>query len=65
MYHSTRNKDKFIPASMAILEGLAKDGGLYVPEEIPKIDIRAKGLANTDYRNLAKKYLRSTLTILV
>jgi len=34
-YYSTRNKTRAAGFSAAALEGLAPDGGLYVPEEIP------------------------------
>ena len=37
-YHSTRNKDYFVDSAQAVLEGLAPDGGLYVPEELPRFD---------------------------
>ncbi len=38
-YYSTRDKEKLhgLSASDAILKGLAKDGGLYVPEALPKL----------------------------
>ncbi len=36
---STRNIDEKVSASQAILQGLAPDGGLYVPSTIPRIDI--------------------------
>ena len=35
-YKSTRNSDLKVTASEAILTGLAPDGGLFVPERIPK-----------------------------
>ena len=37
-YHSTRNKDYFVDSAQAVLEGLAPDGGLYMPEGIPQFD---------------------------
>ena len=36
-YISTRNKSREVEASEAIVSGIAPDGGLYVPKEIPKI----------------------------
>ncbi len=36
-YFSTRNAQLRTSASLALLNGLAPDGGLYVPEEIPKL----------------------------
>ena len=35
-YYSTRNKNDFVNFTQAALGGLAPDGGLFVPEEIPK-----------------------------
>ena len=37
MYHSTRNNDVEVTASQAILQGLAPDGGLFVPDRIPAL----------------------------
>ena len=37
-YQSTRNKDVSITAAEAIALGLARDGGLFVPDTIPAID---------------------------
>lgn len=36
-FHSTRNKDFIVSARQAVLEGLAPDGGLYMPESIPRL----------------------------
>ena len=36
-YSSTRGNDENIGFIQAMLNGLAKDGGLYVPNNIPKI----------------------------
>ncbi|MEO8746304.1 MAG: threonine synthase, partial [Rhodanobacter sp.] len=41
LYHSTRNGSVEVSASQAIATGLAPDGGLYVPRELPRIDPRA------------------------
>ena len=37
-YHSTRNGSIFVDSAQAVLEGLAPDGGLYMPEAIPAFD---------------------------
>ncbi|KOR26715.1 threonine synthase [Clostridium sporogenes] len=59
-YKSTRGEGKNVKASEAIIRGIAEDGGLYVPEEFPKIDKSFKELENMDYKELAfyimKKY---------
>ena len=40
-YHSTRNKNAAVDSAQAVLSGLAPDGGLYVPEKLPEIDVAA------------------------
>jgi threonine synthase len=37
-YISTRGRSPTVPISQAIAAGLAPDGGLYVPEKLPKLD---------------------------
>ncbi len=52
-YINTRNKNEIVDENSAIINGLAKDGGLYVPIKIDKIDDIYK-LKNYDYKKLAK-----------
>lgn len=60
LYRSTRGKGKVVEASAAIIRGIAEDGGLYVPEEFPKITKSFQELGNMNYKELAfyiiKKY---------
>ena len=41
LYHSTRSEAHFVDSAEAVLEGLAPDGGLYMPESIPTFDWQA------------------------
>ena len=41
LYHSTRNDKSAVDSAQAVLSGLAPDGGLYVPESLPQIDVAA------------------------
>jgi len=41
LYHSTRNNQPLVDSAQAVLSGLAPDGGLYVPAQLPKIDTAA------------------------
>lgn len=52
-YKSTRGNGDAIEASKAILRGIAEDGGLFVPSEIPKIDKELSVLAEMNYKELA------------
>ncbi len=40
-YHSTRSTTPLVSGAQAVLQGLAADGGLYVPRNIPEIDVNA------------------------
>ncbi len=55
-FFSTRNKDNIVSFNEAILEGIASDGGLFVPEYFPKVNI--DNLLNLDYKDLAYEILR-------
>ena len=53
-YVSTREGKTGVPASQAIVRGLAPDGGLYVPTELPSIDAAfLRELCGMDYRSRA------------
>ena len=47
LYHSTRNDDAFVDSAQAVLNGLAPDGGLYMPQALPAFDWRACLEGNT------------------
>ena len=53
LYKSTRNSDKTVTASQAILKGLAEDGGLFVPDEIPKLSVSLAELKDMSYKETA------------
>ncbi|MGN1016578.1 MAG: threonine synthase [Faecousia sp.] len=41
LYHSTRNPSLTADSAQAVLEGLAPDGGLYMPSQLPSFDWEA------------------------
>ena len=59
IYHSTRDKNLKMDSAQAVLEGLAPDGGLMVPEKLPSFDWQdcLKG----DTLSMAKKILSALL----
>ena len=61
-YSSTRGDKEKYSASMAILKGLASDGGLFVPSEIPALDRSLSELSEMDYRGLAYEVMKLFLT---
>ena len=53
-YSSTRGKDKDLNFVDVMLNGLAKDGGLYVPDKIPKFNLKdLEKIRNLRYCDLA------------
>lgn len=61
-YKSTRNSDLKVTASEAILTGLAPDGGLFVPEQVPKLDVTLNELKGMSYQETAYCVMKQFLT---
>ena len=61
-YSSTRNANEKVTASQAILKGLADDGGLFVPSEIPALDVSLKELAGMTYQQTAYEVMKLFFT---
>ncbi|WP_029321876.1 threonine synthase [Butyrivibrio sp. AE3004] len=62
MYSSTRGDKHKVTASQAILQGLAADGGLFVPDSIPKLDKSLSELKEMDYRETAYQVMKLLLS---
>lgn len=63
LYTSTRDNSVRVSSAQAIVQGISKDGGLFVPTEIPKIDADfINELSSLDYISRAKKVLSLYLT---
>ena len=61
-YSSTRNAKDKVTASQAILKGLADDGGLFVPSEIPALDVSLSKLADMTYQETAYEVMKLFFT---
>ncbi len=61
-YKSTRNSNLKVTASEAILTGLAPDGGLFVPEQIPELDVTLDELKGMSYQETAYTVMKQFLT---
>lgn len=61
-FRSTRGLEKEIPSAKAIINGIAKDGGLYVPDEFPKVYDKLKEDTNLKYEDLAFKVISEYFT---
>ena len=62
-YKSTRNSGIKISSAEAIVTGISRDGGLFVPNEIPKMSLsEIKALGDLDYPEAAERVFAKYLT---
>ncbi|AGX44118.1 threonine synthase [Clostridium saccharobutylicum] len=61
-FRSTRGLEKNVSSANAIINGISKDGGLYVPDEFPKIYDELKNNTNIKYEDLAFKVINEYFT---
>ena len=62
MYKSTRSNSDKVTASQAILKGLADDGGLFVPDSIPALEVPLEKLADMTYQETAYAVMKLFLS---
>ena len=62
LYRSTRGNGSTVTASQAILKGLSEDGGLFVPDQIPALDVPVEKLAEMSYQEVAYEVMSRFLT---
>ena len=55
LYSSTRGGESGCTASEAVLKGLAKDGGLFMPERIPRFDFALPELKDASYQDILQQ----------
>lgn len=62
-YNSTRDNSAKVTAAQAIVQGISKEGGLFVPETLPVLDASDfEQLKNLDYQGRAEYILKYFLT---
>jgi len=62
LYNSTRTAGSAVTASTAILKGLSDDGGLFVPDHIPALDVSLAELSKMSYQEVAYEVMKLFLT---
>ncbi|MBO4818536.1 MAG: threonine synthase [Firmicutes bacterium] len=60
-YLSTRNKNNTVSSLEAVIQGLAEDGGLFVPSEIPPAGLCEEDLKSMSYDEIAAHILNVLL----
>ena len=59
MYKSTRGSQNYKTASQAVIQGIAEDKGLYVPERIPALPVKIGDLVGKPYKDVAWTIIRA------
>ena len=60
-FYSTNNKDLRASFKEALLTGLPKDNGLFMPEYIPNLSNLVKGIKDLDFKDIAYVISKSFL----
>ena len=61
-FRSTRGLENEVASAKAIINGISKDGGLYVPDEFPKVYDSLKANTEIGYEDLAFKIINEFFT---
>ena len=59
-FFSTRDRSRIVTSSEAIAQGLSDEGGLFVPESFPQVDVKA--ICEMDYPAMAAAIIQEYLT---
>ena len=62
LYKSTRDSSKSVSASYAIIKGIAEDGGLFMPDQFPSLEISLEELSKLDYKGVAYEVMKLFFT---
>ena len=62
LYHSTRSSDEVVTSKQAILAGIARDGGLYVCDQLGATKLDLATVAGQDYHAIARDVLGTLLS---
>ncbi len=63
LYNSTQNNNRVVSSAQAIAQGISEDGGLFVPQSFPKLDLEAlKSMLSMTYQQRAKEVFKCYLT---
>lgn len=61
-YQSTRGSDKTLTAAQAVIQGIAEDKGLYVPDSIPQLPFNPADMKGKPYKEIAQKVIGAFFT---
>ncbi len=61
-YQSTRGSSDIKTAAQAVIQGIAEDKGLYVPDRIPMLPKKIEELVNVPYKEVAREIIGAFFT---
>lgn len=61
-YESTRGSKNTLNAAAAVIQGIAEDKGLYVPDHIPALPFKIKDMQGKSYKEIAKAVIGAFFT---
>lgn len=61
-YQSTRGSQNIKTAAQAVIQGIAEDKGLYVPERVPKLPERIEEMVGKPYKQIAYEIIKAFFT---
>lgn len=61
-YHSTRGNEKTLTAAQAVIQGIAEDKGLFVPDQIPALPFAVADMKGKPYKEIAKAIIGAFFT---
>ena len=61
-YESTRGSKNTLNAAAAVIQGIAEDKGLYVPDHIPALPFEIKDMQGKSYKEIAKAVIGAFFT---
>lgn len=59
MYESTRGSQQYKTAAQAVIQGIAEDRGLYVPQEVPPLPMPIEDMVGMPYKQVAFEIIRT------
>lgn len=61
-YQSTRGSRNYKTAAQAVIQGIAEDKGLYVPDQVPALPLKIEDMAGKPYKEIAYEIIRAFFT---
>ena len=61
-YQSTRGSRNYKTAAQAVIQGIAEDKGLYVPDQVPALPLTIEEMAGKPYKEIAYEIIRAFFT---